>query len=81
LAEQRYERSSLPQIGPPYGIAIGALQAVTAFLAFDLIGREFSDQDRFRWTQTPFFEPKTVQFTTEDFESAIEPWVDVFGRP
>ena len=32
LAEQRYERSFLPPIGPPYGIAIGSLQAVTRFL-------------------------------------------------
>ena len=81
LAEQRYERSFLPPIGPPYGIAIGSLQAVTAFLAFDLIGREFSDQDRLRWTYKGVYEPKTVQFTAEDFERAIEPWVDVFGRP
>lgn len=79
LAQRNSMRLRAIPSGQACGVALASVQAVTALIVRDLVGSCFSDEDRERGSNPPFFIPKATSLTQEHIDSAIAPWSAAFG--
>jgi len=79
LAERKAAKFRRLPADQTCGLALVAIQTVTALIVRDLVGSVFSDDDRKAATVPSFLTPTATEFTQTHFSAAVEPWVVAFG--